>query len=91
MFAQADADRDGFLDIGEFRSAFVLLRSCEKKPTEADDPDLLARFHEFLDACVADNDLLTEMFNELRNSKGEKNEGVSLNQWQNAEFFEDDD
>ena len=90
IFLKADADRDKFLDKQEFKEALVLLKDSEKKPQEGDDAEQLELFQEFLDACVAQDEILQEVFDELRGSCGEKNDGVSLKQWKMADFFEDD-
>eukprot|EP00325_Prymnesiales_sp_UTEX-LB-985_P028654 CAMPEP_0174721664 /NCGR_PEP_ID=MMETSP1094-20130205/36836_1 /TAXON_ID=156173 /ORGANISM="Chrysochromulina brevifilum, Strain UTEX LB 985" /LENGTH=209 /DNA_ID=CAMNT_0015922401 /DNA_START=12 /DNA_END=639 /DNA_ORIENTATION=- len=91
IFAQADSGGDGFLDVAEFQRALQILKESSVKPQEADDAEELEQFHEFLGACVDDQSLLQEVYDELRVSKGVQNDaGVSLAQWRAAEFFEDD-
>lgn len=88
IFAQADSDRDAHLNKEEFAAALRALKDSSTKDIGAD----MSSFHEFLEACNVDDGMLTEVWDELRNSRGTQNDaGVSLDQWKAAEFFEDDD
>ena len=92
IFAQSDSDRDAYLNRDEFKEAIAQLKDSEKKPAESGDEEQVAMLQQFLEAMLTDETLLMEVFDELRNSHGEKNEqGVSLGQWKSAEFFEDDE
>lgn len=92
IFTEADADSDGHLNLDEFRNAMSILKDSEKRPADAADEEQMGLFHEFLTACVADEALLKEVWDELRISKQTTNDlGVSRVQWTSAEFFEDDD